>query len=371
MENKESLIGLVSILIENKKFILRTTLITVIVTALISFFFMDNYYKSSTVFYAASSDLFKPELIFSNGTNQKAMEYYGDDADIDRILTIANSNEVAEYLIKKHDLYKHYDIDSTKTKSKLKVKLAFWDLFEVTKTKYDAIELSIEDVDPKLAAKITNDARNKINQSACNLIKGSQQFLIKSFEDQIKLKEQNLATLSNKLMNLRKQYGVYDFEYQSEAMSKAVVDAEANMFRTRAKLGELNKIPGVSKDTLIYTRANLKGYESEVNELSGSGKNSKFNINRYNEGLNTVSIAYQEYVREKNQLVEDRMRYNQIKGTYNAQISALHLIENGEEPVDKSRPKRTILVIGAGLLAFLLSLIGVLIYNSFKNVKFS
>ncbi len=367
MENNDNLLGLVSSIVGNRKFIFRVTIISAIVVAALSFIFMKDYYKSTTVFYAASSDLFKPELIFSNN-NQKAMEYYGDDGDIDRILTIANSNEVSDYLIKKYHLYKHYNIDSTKSKSRVKVKNAFYNLFEITKTKYDALELSIEDEDPVFAATIANDARDKINVIACNLVKSSQGFLMKSFEDQISIKESSLSHLSDTLRKMRGSYGVYDFETQIKAMTQTAVDAEANMVRTKAKLGALLSMPDVPRDSITFTKANLKGYESEVAAMSGSG-NSDFNLKKYNNGINTVSIAYQEYMREKNQLVEDRMRYNQIKATYNSVNSALHLIEPGEIPVEKSRPHRSIIVLGASILAFLLSIIGVILVDSFKNIS--
>jgi tyrosine-protein kinase Etk/Wzc len=369
MENNDNLFGLVSNILRNRKFIFRVTIIAAIISAIFSFIFMKDYYKSTTVFYAASSDLFKPELIFSNGSSsQKAMEYYGDDADIDRILTIANSNEVSDYLIKKYSLYKHYDIDSTKRKARVKVKNAFYDLFEITKTKYDALELSIEDEDPDLSATMTNDARDKINSIACNLVKSSQGFLIKSYEDQIALKEARLTHLSDTLRLLRGTFGVFDFETQIEAMSKTAVDAEANMVRTRAKLSALQSMPDVPRDSINFTKANLKGYESEVNAMSGNG-NSDFNLKRYNKGVNSVSIAYQEYLREKNQLVEDRLKYNQIKATYSSVNSALHLIEKGEVPVEKSRPHRSLIVLGAAILALLLSIIGLIIANTFRNVN--
>jgi tyrosine-protein kinase Etk/Wzc len=367
MENNDNLLGLVSNILRNRKFIFRVTIIAAIISAVFSFIFMKDYYKSTTVFYAASSDLFKPELIFGNGSGQKAMEYYGDESDIDRILTIANSNEVSDYLIKKYNLFKHYDIDSTKRKSRVLAKKAFYDLFEVTKTKYDALELSIEDVDPEIAAEMTNDAREKINSIACNLVKSSQAFLIKSFEDQIVLKEARLVHLSDTLRLLRGSYGVYDFETQIEAMSKTAVEAEANMVRTKAKLGAMQSLPDIPKDSINFTKANLKGYESEVAAMSGNGS-SDFNLKRYNKGVNSVSIAYQEYVREKNQLVEDRMKYNQIKATYTSINSALHLIEKGEVPVDKSRPHRSLIILGSIIIAFLFSIIGLILFETFKNV---
>ena len=42
--------------------------------------------------------------------NERSIEYYGDDRDIDRILTIAHSNNILEQIIQGEGLASHYDM---------------------------------------------------------------------------------------------------------------------------------------------------------------------------------------------------------------------------------------------------------------------
>ena len=84
MENKENLLGVIATLLKWRKPIIRLCLIAGIGTAIISLF-LPNYYQSTTTFYAASPDLGMPDPV---GEMEKYRDYYGEDTDNDRILTI-------------------------------------------------------------------------------------------------------------------------------------------------------------------------------------------------------------------------------------------------------------------------------------------
>ena len=110
MENNENLLGVISTLLRWRKPIIRICLIAGIGTAIIALF-LPNYYQSTTTFYAASPDLGKPEAV---GEIERDRDIYGEDTDNDRLLTIAQSNEIVSYLIQKFKLYEHYDINPSK-----------------------------------------------------------------------------------------------------------------------------------------------------------------------------------------------------------------------------------------------------------------
>jgi uncharacterized protein involved in exopolysaccharide biosynthesis len=57
-----------------------------------------------------------------------------------------------------------------------------------------------------------------------------------------------------------------------------------------------------------------------------------------------------------------------FKAAFLAQISALHVTDAGQIPVQKSRPKRSILTLTAMILALIMSLAAALIFDAYKNV---
>lgn len=358
--------GVIATLFKWKKPILYICGITALGATLIAFIFLDNYYKSTTIFNVASPDLFKPEQIF--GTSQKDMDYFGTDLDVDRILTIAQSNELIDFLVDSFKLYQHYEIDSTQTKAPYKVRDHFEKLYNVEKNKYNAIELSVEDKDKKFAAAVAKAARDRIDDIASNLIKSSQSKLIQTYNQSISEKETHLKLLSDTLTKLRLAYGIYDLKTQSELMTTLVSTAESNLARSRAKLQELERTPGIPKDTLTYIRANIKGYEEELKSLTSPDSKSNFNLTKFNDGKDVVDLLDEMHTQESASLGLDKQRFTQMKVAYGSKISAIHLMEDAAVPIVKSCPFRSLIILTATLIAFIFSVIGVLLLESYKDV---
>lgn len=362
MENNDNLMGVLVTLFRYKRQILWATLATAVGTALISFLFLDNYYKSTTTFYPVSPDVFKPEQMFGQST--KDMDYYGGENDVDRLLTIAQSGELYDFLIKKYDLYRHYKIDSSGEQAPYKVREALEGLYSVKKTKFNAIEISVEDKDRRLAADMTNAARDKVDEIAQRLIREIQANLIRAYETSFTEKNKTLRGMGDTLMQMRNSYGVIDPEKQTEAVTKVSVEAQGNYIRSKARLDALKTNPSVSKDTIALLEATLKGYEEEA-------KNNTLVMKKYNEGYNGVSQMKQLYEQERNQIGRDQQRYSQLKVAFQTQIQALKLVESGAIPVIKSRPKRSILILSATVIALVLSLIGALLIDSYRHIDWT
>jgi tyrosine-protein kinase Etk/Wzc len=359
LSQPDNLVKVVSAVLRRRRPILRTVLAVGFASALISFLLLDDFYQATTVFNVASPDVFKPEQIF--GLSTKDMEYFGTEVDNDRILTIAQSGPVAEMLIKKFDLYKHYKIDTTQRLAPFKVREMLNKLYLVQKTKNNAIEISVEDKDRKWAAEMANAARIQIDAIAQRQIKETQEKLIRTYDENFKLKEIELAKISDTLTHLRQRYGVYDLETQTEGMTRVTGQATSNYIFAKTKLEELEKMPDILKDTLTQLRATVRAYEAEM-------KLGMSNLSRYNEGMNGVALFYQKYKRGREQLSLDQERFIQLKTAYGSQISALHISEVAETPVQKSRPKRAMLILTAMLMTFLFCTIGALLLDEYKDV---
>jgi tyrosine-protein kinase Etk/Wzc len=357
MKNNDNLLGVIETILKWKKPILRVILIATLGTAAIAFLFLPNYYKSTTTFYVASPDLFKPEQVF--GTSNKDMDYYGSENDVDRVLTIAQSGELSDFLIKKFDLYKRYEIDTSKEDAPYKVREQLDKLLEIKKTKLNAVELSIEDRDKKITADMANTAREKIDEIAQRLIRETQLKLIQAYESSFIEKEKTLLGMGDTLARLRQNYGVIDPDKQTEAVTKSVVDAEANYYRSKAKWESLKANPSVSADTLAQLEGNVKGYEEEL-------KRGNEMLKRYNSGFNSVSALKEYYEKERDQISKDKQRFLQLRIAYGTKISALVLIESGRVPIVKSRPKRSIIIFSAALISLIFSVLGVILLENYR-----
>ena len=355
--NKDNLLGVLETIFKWKKYIIYTCLATV-VGAIITVLVLPVYYESTTIFYAASPDLATPEAIF--GGSSTAPDYYGTGNDTERLITIAESGDLVSYMIEKFNLYERYDIDPDKPLGAYNVRLKFNSHYDVIKTKYDAVELSIEDEDKEVAAQMTNAARDYVANTAVRLVKNSQAKLLGIFQQNLSSKGSQMDSLNQQLQGLRKKYGVYNTDAQSENLSELIAIAEGRLYNTQAKLEALKKSGG-RRDTIRLLQANIKGYENEMLKIGER-------LNLFNEGMAQVEMLQQIQEETSKILAEDREHYKQIKAAYETDFPSIMLVESGPVPIVKSRPKRSLIVVAATMVAFIFSVIGVLIFDTYKDV---
>jgi capsule polysaccharide export protein KpsE/RkpR len=160
----------------------------------------------------------KPEHIFGNST--KEMEYYGTGVDLDRMITVAQSGELLDLMIDSFDLYKKYNIDPKGSKARYKAYNTFRDHYKIEKTKLDALELTIEDKDPKQAAAMANATRYFINLLVSNLLKSNLNDLATTIKDNIVQKQIEVNKLADSVQLLRNKFKIIDPESQAPRSCK-------------------------------------------------------------------------------------------------------------------------------------------------------
>lgn len=355
MQKNDSLLDIVVLLYKWKKEIIIATFLAAFVTAGISLL-LPNYYQASTQFYAASPDLAKPAPI---GNSENDVDIYGTDRDIDRLLSISKSNIVIDYLIQEFDLYTHYEIkpDSKNAKHNLLEKLN--KNYETTKTKYDAINLSVEDTDINKSAEMANAARQKIEEVAKGIIKESQINLINNYESNIAEKSKNLSALTDSLFMIRNKYKIFDVVSQGEAYGSTMVQITGKLENAKAQIAYLQNEGGL-RDSVKILQAKVKGYQQQISRV-------QLDVEDYNNGYPFLIMLERDIREYGDQLSISTERLKQLQSAYEADFSTIHLIEAAEVPVYKSRPKRSIIVIGVALLTFVIASLFIILLDQFKK----
>ncbi len=358
MEHSYSLLEVLRTLYQQRRFILGVPFATAVVT-IVAVCLAPVYYKSHTTFYAASTDLQKPEAF--GATSNTNIKYYGTKDDVDRLISIAQSGELMQFLIDSFNLYEHYEIDRNDPLAPYYVVETLSDHYKVKKTKEGALEISVEDTDKELAAQMANAAREKINAIALRLIKNSQSQLLRTYRQSIAEKEATLQLLADSLQQLRQQFGIFSTRSQGEILASLAVRTEANLTLNKTRLQVLQQSPHVPRDTLLFLQARVRAMEEEL-------KNTRSLIDRFNAGLARVEALEQQYRQINSKLAEDRERLKQIEAAYQAQVPALHLLEPAEPAVVKSRPLRTLTVVAATLASLLFVVLSVLVFEHYRQL---
>lgn len=366
MDQRDNLLGTLASLYRWRKPIRNICLLTLVGSIAVSLF-LKNYYQATTIFYPASPQLASPELIFGN--TAQVTDYFGSDRDLDRLAEVANSSEVVDFMVSRFHLYSHYGIDSTLKEGPFKVREQFRNLYSAQKNKNDAVEVSIEDTDPVLAATMTNAAREKINEICRRFIKDSQAKLLMAFENNIQRKTIEIAHLTDSLRTLQTRYDLYDIGTQGADLAGDLSKSQSEIVKTKAKLEILENNPLIPPDTVQYIKANLRAYERQRENLMREDLDgNNLTIKRFKEGSPLITMVSDLHYQARKQLTYDMERYNQIKAAYNTDIPAILLVEAAETPLIKSRPKRSILVLTAVLAALLFAALGALIADAYRNV---
>lgn len=351
MQNQnDSLIDVMALLYKNSRLILIVSFVAAVLTAGLSLL-LPNYYEASTQFYAASPEMAQPSPI---GNQPEEKKIYGNDNDIDRLISISKSNNVKNFLIDSFELFRHYEIKPESKNAKHKLLLRMDKLFNTTKTKYDAIKLSVEDKDPGKASAMANATRVMVDSLAQKMIKQSQAKLLTAYKSSIEEKQKQYNDIADSLFAVRARYNIFNTQSQGEAFGMSMVELEGNIENYNARVQLLKKRDSIPPDSIAITEAKLAGYRKQYSTLKKS-------ISSYNDGYPSI-LRYERDLKDfGDQLNLDKERYKQLLAAYNSEVSAIHIVEEAEVPVYKSRPKRSLLVIGAAFLAFVLTCMWVLI----------
>ena len=356
MNQNENLLSVLATLYKWRKKIIISCIAAAILSVIITLC-LSNYYKATTIFYAASPDLAKPTPL---GEMEGDKDFYGEEEDLDRLFSISSSGDVIDYLINKYDLYTHYDIDPKSKKGPFKIRERFNKQYTTLKTKFGALQLSVEDTDPKLAADITNDARDKINLIAQNLIKESQAQLLSTYKTNIEYKAIAVKNLSDSLYRTREKFSIYNTESQGQIYAELLAKTSSALMDKKARAAVFKSIPSM-QDSVRYMGGIIQGLENQKKSLTDQ-------VNWFNKGLAHVMNLEFEQKDFAKQLSLDKERYKQLQAAYQTPFNGIHVVEQAEVPVIKSRPGRTLIVLGSVFATFILSILAVLFLEAYQNL---
>jgi len=361
MEQKSNLLDVFQTLVKWRTPILWVCLITGVGSVIITLL-LPNYYKATTVFLASSPDQAKPEVIF--GLSNTTAKYYGNADDIDRILTLGESKELIDFLADSFNLYEHYEIDRESNRARYNLEKKVGKYLELVKTNRDALELSYEDKDGEFASRVANAARDKIDQLSQKLVKETQSKAISTLSNNLIRKREVLIQLADSLRAIRKQFGIFNIEAQTEALSQQLAEADAQLTRGQARLQSLSGKKGIPQDTITYLQAETLGREAEVAQLNQR-------MEKLNEGLGITQQLEVQYTDATNTMTNDYERLKRWRAAFESSISGIILIQEARPPVFKSRPRRSVLVLASVAIAFFFSLLGVLVIDLYRTVDWN
>lgn len=255
---------------------------------------------------------------------------YSDETCTEQMIQIMGSNEIMDSVVEKFDLIKHYKIDKSYKYWKTALIGEYRDKVSISRTPYDAVNIVVKDTDPQMACDMVNEIIRLYDKKIKTLHKTKSLEVLHMFENILKLKELELDSIQNRMVEIAEEYGVVDYSQVREY--------------TRGQLGVVNGSSKVNSDEVDKLKKNFEVYGPEIARLS-----------RLLDGENNSYIAIKK-------------DYEQELRFYNAEFTYSNIISEPFVADKKCYPIRWVVVALCALGACALSILTVFVLDN-KNDK--
>lgn len=203
----QSLYPFAAVLRRRLRFILALGLLS-LVLGLITYFVMPKVYKADTVFVLKNPLYSDRNNLYNNET--KFINYFAGDDDIDRLITITESDEVQTRIINDMGLAKVYRLDTSNPRQALKLRARFAGNFKIYRSEKNDVVLLFYDKDPKRAARVANHSVGVLEAAFRNFYQSIRLNMYGSILAKIREQDSTLNLYTDSLIGLRKKYGIND-----------------------------------------------------------------------------------------------------------------------------------------------------------------
>ncbi len=324
--------------------------------------FLPNYYTASCTFVPANED----KDLFGKDSKNNSM--YGDEEAVDRAIIFANSAPMVDYMVKEFKLSERYAINASTPKGESRVSKRFLKLYNVKKNDHGGIEISMQDKDPQMAAKMLNAAIAKLDALYKQATQPNKDLMMKTYKAALDNKRKELKDIGDSLFLLRRKYAVYDVKTQGELLSTLLMDTESQLAENSAKLEAFRKIGRA--DSIANLSAKVQGLNKKLEILNSKSDsvNSSISVNAYNEGRELIMYYDAQTVSINIDIAEILQEYTRFKAQASSTTSSIITLEPVQIPKIKSYPVRSIMVLAAAFLSLMIGIIGALVIDLNKKI---
>jgi uncharacterized protein involved in exopolysaccharide biosynthesis len=245
------LVDIVQTIRRRFRFVLIITIVAMIVGA-VFYGVKEKKYKATAEF-VVSNPLYADRYNMY-GNDQRPVDYFGDDDDLDKIIILGESDTVEMEVIRNKHLAEMYNVDTTKPGAMAGLKGLVEKKYGIKRTEYKDAQVSFTDRDPVLAADVANEYVKAIEEHFRGYYNNMKYGLYTNIKDKVHQEDSMVSALTDTLAALREQYGIYDIISPSRnnlMMSAMKPSGKANYGRGMEQIQNIESL----KDQLVTDRA--------------------------------------------------------------------------------------------------------------------
>lgn len=293
-------------------------LIVAIVLAVIfsSPFFITPKFKSYAILYPAN------------------VSPYSEESETEQMFQILQSQDIADSVIRKFDLDKHYKIDPSYKYYKTALYYEYNQNVNTQKTPYDAVSIEVMDKDPEMAADIVNAIIDYYNLMVRRMHKSKYSEVVEMYAGLLAGKDRDIDSLKQALYELSVESGLLGYDQSSEEIMRG------------------------------YLRTVTSGAASQINAAE---------VRRLKENMERVGgkmILLVESIKHEARTYADfKVKYEDAVRFYNADMTYCNVITRPFPADKKSYPVRWLIVAMTFILILIFSIVVILIIENLRIYK--
>ena len=354
-DDEINLMDLLLVIAKHNRFIIKLTL-SVAVLAVIYALLQPNIYTAKTVILPPQQGASTASMLLGQlgGLAGLAGGAAGIKSPNDLHIGMLKSRTIADVLIKRFDLQTLWE-----EKTRQATRKALEDSTVIASGKDGFITIEYSDKDPQFAATIANAYVEELDRlnSTLAVTEASRKRLF--FERQLKGSRANLDAAENALKQTQERTGLIQLEKQGGAIIEAVANVRAQIAAKEVELAGMGAFATPQNPDYRQIQQVIVGLRAQLAKLeaNSAGSDIKVPTGKLPEtGLEflrkTREFKYQETLFE---LLSKQFEIAKIDEAKDA--SLIQVVDKALVPEQKSKPKRSLIVILATMMAFFIGVL--------------
>lgn len=361
------LLDMLIVLARRKKFIIGVPVAVAVVTAVLSFA-IPNVYRAGAKLLPPQQAQSGAAAILSQlgGAAGAAAGAAGIKNPNDLYIGMLKSRTITDRIVAKFDLRKVYETDSLE-----KARFQLESNTFINSGKDNLITIEVEDEDRKKVAPLANAYVEELIRLTGTLAvtEASQRRVF--FERQLEKAKDQLATAETKLKSRLDTRGVVSVDADSRAILETVSRVRALVSAKEIQLSSMQAFVTAANPEYHRVQEELNSLKSELSKLENGRLPDPQALKSENgnaEGLESIKILRD--VKYYQMLYELLAKQYEVARLDEAKDSAvIQVLDPAVDPERKFKPKRAIIVISVTLIAALLTLAGIFLHQSIRQLS--
>ncbi len=327
--------------------------------------------------YAASSRLLSPE---SSGTNPLSAALAsnlasaastflgGSNGDYLRYKTILSSRTMYERVVDEFDLVEIYETQDELSPRDAAIRILAENTDFPIDEEDEFLSVVVLDTDPQRAADMANFVVLELNKRNSEL--ASQDAA--SYRRFVQARYQEALATMDSLKDVTQKFqetnGVFNLETQATAFLEQIATIRAETFILEIEYESLKQQFGAGNPRVQVAQNAVQTARRKSREaLAGQNEVLPVSQDDFPEIMRNYIELEQEVLIQKSILEIIAPMYEQARFQEERKYEAVQVVDAAVPPVKKAKPRRSLIVIGATLSAFLLSVLFVLVYDLWQR----